>query len=307
MKLRYLLITLLAAVSCGKWVEPKALDFNNDLPERSAEYVQNLLAYKAKKTHKVALAMVEGCGTEPVRRNQHLNVYPDSLDYIAITGTEALHSSLLPEVASMRERGVKFLRTVDYSLAYSAWFEENLEMGEGFLEVLRSYTEKQLSALNGGDYDGILISYLGKTTTTVEDNAQTYFMGEVTNWVQSHSGKKVIFRGYTSNLKDVNILKKCDYIIFNPGNKDTVGEINLAVLAQLSPGVPTSNAIIEVSIPAAIDGEWIGPNAASAVAWIKDYSDRVSKKGIAFSNAQDDYYHPDRSFTEIRGGIKLLD
>lgn len=296
---------LLLVASCAKWTEPKALDYTPSREERSQEYIENLLSFKAKKSHKVSIAIVDAVTQAPVRVADHFTAFPDSLDYIAVTGTEPLYAGIAAEMAEVRKLGTSFLHVVDYSYAYDAWFEDNLSLEEGFLDLLDDYVSKQLSALDAYDYDGIVVSYLGKTTTDVETLAQERFMSAVEAWCDAHPDALIMFRGYTRNLLDPSFLEKCKYIIFVPGDNASVGQLTIAVSAQLTSGVPTDRAIIEVTVPDAVDGDKSGPTAAQAAAWVKEWSDMVTKKGIAFSNAQDDYYGSGRNFAEIRDGIKL--
>lgn len=293
------------AVSCSKWTNPEPLDYSPAPVVRSAEYMENLLAFKAKKTHKVSIAMLDSQSEAPTRANQHLDVYPDSLDYIGLVGTKPLYPSIAAEMASVRERGTKVLHVVDYSLAWDAWFSEHLELEEGFLATLREYTDAQIAALNAYDYDGIVISYTGKTSTDIESRAQKQFIDAVLAWVSAHEGKTVIFRGYARNLEDNSFLSKCEYLIIVPGANTSVGALAVAVNAQLVAGVPKDRLLMEVSIPEAIDGEWVGPNGAQAAAWVKDYTSGINKKGVAFFNAQEDYYNSGRTFPQIRDGINL--
>ena len=281
----------------------KPLDFTPAPKERSAEYMENLLAFKAKKTHKVSVAMVATTPAEPTIANQHLTAYPDSLDYIAIVGDKPLYSGIAAEMADVRTLGTKVLHMVDYGMAWDAWFAENIDLGEGFIDVLKTYTDNQLAALNAYDYDGIIISYTGKTVTDIEERAQKQFMDACLGWVKQHEGKTVLFRGYARNLTDNSFLKNCEYLIVVPGTNASVGELTVAVNAQLVTGVPKDRIMVEVTIPEPVDGEWVGPTGAQGAAWIKDYTAGVGKKGLAFYNAQYDYYHQDGIFPEIRTGI----
>lgn len=306
MKARYIILPLLIlAWGCSKLTSSEPLDFSPSREQRSSEYMENLLAFKAKKSHKVSVAIVDAVTQAPTRVNDHFTSYPDSLDYIAVKGVEPLYPSVAGEMASVRELGTRFLHVIDYSIGYDAWFEDNVELGEGFLDTLKVYTDAQLKALEAYDYDGIVISYLGKTTSDVETRAQEQFLSAVQEWTKAHSDKTVLFRGYTRNLLSNSFLSDCKYIIFVPGDNASVGQLTVAVSAQLTSGVPSDRAIVEVEIPAAVDGDKTGPTAAQAAEWVNTFSDKVSKKGICFSNAQDDYYHPERVYSEIRDGINL--
>ena len=300
--MRKLLLYIFLLAGC---TAVKPLDYSPAPKQRSADYIENLLAFKAKKSHKVSIAVIESTPGYPTRANQHLTAYPDSLDYIALKGLEPLYSGLATEMDLVRPLGIKVLHVVDYSMAYDSWMEDHLELEEGFLAHLKDYTDRQIASANAYSYDGIIVSYLGKTTSEIEVQAQAQFMEDCRNWVKAHRGAEVIFRGYTRNLADPSFLEGCSYIIFVPGDNSSMGEVNLAVYAQLTEGVPTDRAVLEVAIPDAIDGEKVGPTAELAASWVKEFSDRVTKKGLAFTNAQDDYYHPERIFPEIRDGINL--
>lgn len=307
MKAKYIVLIALSAVlaGCAKWTTPATLDYTPAPKERDAQYVEDLLAFKAKKTHKVSLAMVASVSENPTRANQHVNAYPDSLDYIAMVGTEPLFSGIAAEMESVRKLGTKFLHVVDYSIAYEAWFENNLEIGEGFLPLLKEYTDKQIAALNAYNYEGIVISYLGKTSTDIEKTAQTQFLDACLAWKKAHPDAEMIFRGYARNLLDNSFLEDCKYLVIVPGANSSVGQLTVATNAQLVPGVPKDRLLMEVPIPNAVDGEWVGPNGQQAAAWVNEYTSGITKKGVAFSNAQDDYYHPDGIFPQIRDGINF--
>ena len=300
-KINIILVALIAGLTACTAVQP--LDYTPAAKERPADYLENLLAFKAKKTHKVSVAMIATTAEAPTRANQHLTAYPDSLDYIAIVGDKPLHSTIAEEMASVRNLGTKVLHMVDYGMAWDAWFAEHLELEEGFLQVLKTYTDNQLASLDAYPYDGIIISYTGKTVTDIEASAQKQFMDECLGWVKQHEGKTVLFRGYARNLTDNSFLKNCEYLIVVPGTNASVGELTVAVNAQLVTGVPKDRIMVEISIPEPVDGEWVGPTGAQGAAWIKDFTAGVGKKGLAFYNAQYDYYHPDGIFPEIRTGI----
>lgn len=293
-------------MACSKWNTPEAIDFSPSATEkRDAGYIENLLAFKARKTHKLSLAMINSVPGKPSRANQHLTAYPDSLDYIALVGTRPLYKEIASEMKDVRRLGTKILHMVDYSVAYDKWFEEHLELEEGFLSLLESCIQEQLDALDAYNYDGILVSYLGKTGTDIEERAQNKFLDAVNAWIAENEGKTVIFRGYTRNLMDPSFLNKCEYIIIVPGTSASVGQLTLTVNSQMTAGVPKDRLMMEVPIQDALDGDKKGPTAAQAAEWIMEYTSGISKKGMAFSNAQDDYYNPERTFSEIRNGIKL--
>lgn len=335
-------LALFAAVSftaCSDWNEPESLDIKTPSleeqnPELSAAYLENLRTYKAG-AHKVLFAATENpMGTPAVNRSQNLISMPDSIDYIILNNPDNLHPSLVGEMDAVRQKATKVIYKVDYAVFETEWNTIKKADAEGILtdEDELAYfvkrTEETLALCAKFNYDGIIAAYPGRSLVSLlpaqlEAYAarQKNFLDPIVAWQQANSGKFFAFAGTPQYLipESKAIFAKCNYIILPTDKLLNVGDMGAAALMAMGDDVPSDRFILSVQTVPLGDEEMIlgyfgtldanGNKVRSigATAQWLGIDAQYTKAGMLINNVHYDYFDVKRfAYRYTREAIDLM-
>lgn len=330
-----LVATTVSFASCSDWndvesvnvIQPNIKDQN---PALYAKYLENLKTYK-NSDHKLVYAWFDNSEKTPFNRAQHLTEIPDSVDVVALMYPENLVERELKEIESIRtEKGTKVIYTVDFDamkLIYDLRAKEQPAPKEGETSTFPDFVTFMVDSLNHSlsladkyNYDGISISYLGKSMihlTQAEKKIyienQNVFMGMIKTWLERHTNKILLFEGQPQNLIDKTILEKCQIILLPALTLKNQYELTYSVALAKVEGVPTDRLGIKVSSISLdesdnktgyfADGSRIIPIAAQ---WVNSAHDGYTIKGLGIVNINTDYYNPSLVYKYSRQAINTL-
>ena len=119
------MISSAMAASCSGWTEPEALDYGayGNPAGKPEQYLEALRSFKLTD-HKVVILRMDGTSSQPVSRSQHIMAMPDSADFICVTVSDGLHSSVVSEISRVREqKGTCCVSYVDFNSIQDIWTE----------------------------------------------------------------------------------------------------------------------------------------------------------------------------------------
>jgi len=337
---KILIISILTAMftfvfsSCEKWTETESIELNQpNIQEQNPEmyniYLTNLRNYRLSN-HKQVIVWYDNSVSVPVSRADHISALPDSIDMVVLTSPDNLSDSNMEDMSSAQtDKGMKFLYTIDYDATKASYDQAvmdgkepaNAEDEDPFMTYLVKYIENQMNIVTKYPYDGIIISYKGKSPLGLNYNQliemqkyQDTLINAVSNWKKNNVDKLLLFRGFPDNLIDKTILSDCKYIIIDGSDKSTQSSDELIFQARRSSieGVPTDRFIFEVSTSSLeVDDEITGyfsDNVAiteMANAIYKNDDDMV-KAGLGIYNVKNDYYHPYQDYQYTRKALNIM-
>ncbi len=337
---------LTAFVSCSKWTESENLEYHKtpaeEHPEEYAAYLSSIRDYKATE-HRVMLVTMEGTSTFPSRQNQHLISMPDSADYILMKNAFDLHETLAGEIKEVYDtKMTKSLVYVDFSLANDAWDEydnarEEAGKPEPAAEEIKKFfadhAQMQLDLCDRYGFFGIVVSFLGNTSTQKMQASLEGFLTPVKSWIEDNSDKLVFLRGSIRNINTFaleteglkfNFAGESTYHIIAGGENSSVTPVNQHISRTLGTlegkeNVPQDRVILELTVPSEAIPEQKGFTPYEAAAkWllptlglnpdgtpIENFfpKTKFTPCGLCVENAHDDYFDLDMIYKRIRTGI----
>ena len=184
------------STSCEDWTDPESIDihyptFEEQNPQLYADYLKDLKLYKAEG-HKVVFVSFNNPGN-PRHQSERLTVVPDSVDFICLNNPENLSGETQAEMVKIREKAIRTLACINYDDLENEWnkkAEKNPELTE---EEARKYLNERTDALlalcDGYGYDGILVSYTGRSMVGMKEiplqqykERQQNFFSKVMSW-----------------------------------------------------------------------------------------------------------------------------
>ena len=330
-----LVATTVSFASCSDWndvesvnvIQPNIKDQN---PALYAKYLESLRAYK-NSDHKLVYAWFDNSEKTPFNRAQHLTEIPDSVDVVALMHPDKLVDRELKEIESIKtEKGTKVIYTIDFDamkLIYDLRAKEQPAPKEGeastfpdFITFMTDSLSYSLSLANKYNYDGISISYLGKSRmhmTPAEKKIytenQNAFMGIVKTWQERNTNKIMVFEGQPQNLIDKTILEKCQMILLPALAINNAYELTYMASIAKAEGAPVDRLGIKVSSVSldeadtktgyTADGRRAIPVAAE---WAIAAHDGFAINGFAIMNINTDYYNPALVYKYSRQAITTL-
>lgn len=323
--MKHILTPVLAAAavmaSCSEWTEVENEDFLPQIRQDDPAALEALREFKSGE-HMVTMMIVKGSSAAPNRQNQHLTAMPDSVDYFLMTDVDNLHPTIAAEIAEVREKkATRTLNIIDYTTIRSSWEalrEAAADAGndadyteEKFAAYCRTQTEKQIANCAAYGFDGLVASYLGGASSS----AAAPFVEAIDEWHRSNPDKLLFFRGYPAyiaRIENQSVVADSDYIIILTEKASASVAISRQVREQLSTGVPSDRIVLEASIPSIADGgddAQVGASVQTAAQWVMDPKTvstvKCDKRGLAASNAQDDYFNTP-TYKRLREAMAIL-
>lgn len=336
--LKYITISLAlgvaaAFVSCGDWTEPRSIgldeaDIEKDHPELYARYLASLRQYR-QADHKAVYAWFDNSEKAPFSRGQHISSVPDSVDVVSLLHPDDLADFEVREMEALRnDKGMKIVYGISYETIRKGYEQmvkeqmaedENYEAPE-FIPYLKERVEVELAPAAKYGYDGIIIGYKGAGTIhmTAEEKAeykanQEAFLGVITTWLSSNSGKTLALEGNPQNLLDKSILASCEHIILNTLDLRSEGALSVEALMATTDGVPADRFIVAartVSLDVTDKTTGYYENGGRAVIeaayWVTEQQSGFTKAGLGIYNIQNDYYNPSATYRYAREAINIM-
>ncbi|MFA6676708.1 MAG: glycoside hydrolase family 18 [Bacteroidales bacterium] len=320
--------------SCDKWTETESIDLNQpniqeQNPEMYNTYLANLRDYRLSD-HKQVLVWYDNSVEVPVSRADHISALPDSIDMVVLTSPDNLSDYNLEDMSiAQTDKGMKFLYAIDYDATKASYDQAvmdgiepaNAEDEDPFMTYLVKYVDNQMSIFTKYSYDGLIMSYKGKSPLGLNYNQlteiqkyQDVLLNALSNWKSNNADKMLLFRGYPDNLIDKSILSDCEYIIIDGSDNSTQSAEALIFQARRSSveGVPTDRFIFEVSTFSLesddnVTGYFSDDVAITEMANnIYTNEDDIVKAGLGISNVKNDYYHPYQDYQYTRKALNIM-
>lgn len=322
--------------SCSDWTESESLPIKDPTiesvnPELYAQYIASLKEYKQSE-HKVVYVTFDNSNKTPGTRGEHISIVPDSVDIISLASPDNLTKIELEDIDKARSKGTKIVYTISFEQIEAAYAATTpapaaQEGGEGEVPEVSDF-DKFLTAQLGialqlsdtYNYDGVTISYMGRSMQTMTEAqkaayiaSQTIVTDKMTKWAESHKSKMLIYEGYPNNLVNRSMLTLCSYTIIPTQDiKNTFG-MNQRVLQSLAEGVPNHNIILS-TVPFSLDpedtdtGYFSDMTSAmhSTAYWIVINDTKYTKAGLAIYGVQTDYYNRTSVYKYTRGAINIM-
>ena len=334
-------ITMLSA-SCSDWTDVENTDINqpniaDQNPALYAEYLENLREYK-KSDHKCVIVKFNNKIKQTFSRSQHIDVLPDSVDYVSLKHPDGLSEWELEEIEKTRtDKGMKFIYTIDFDaikLVYDNKVIDRqaiidaLEEGEeapaelpAFRTFLVDSLQTSLALTKTYNYDGICFAYKGKSIMhmTEEEKVEytsyhNSFIGVLKDWNKRNADKKILFEGYPQNLLDKSFLPICEFIIvpgINAGSKSNLTYLLNTVNVE---GVPNDRFMVSTETTSLDDadiktGYWSDGETLAVegtALWVAAEYSNFKVVGMAIDNVGNDFFNSTRVYHTTRSAINTI-
>lgn len=333
------LVAALFAGGCSDLVEPEGLDvvypsFEEANPELYAQYVQTLREYKAGP-HKVVFLTLENPtdGAMPTRRNEHVTMMPDSVDFISLNNPAVLHPMTVEEIEKVHEKGTRTIYNIDFAVLEAEWAQlvkSNPQLTEDeALAHIAARTTEMLGYCDRWGFDGITFSYTGRTLESMQEPdlvvytaRQDAFLDPIRAWRSAHPSHVMTFRGNAAYLVEKNrtILDDCAYLIVPSNTVKTYDDLSYNVLTAISAaGVPKDRIVVTAQTTRPGDdkhlfGYWNMTDAQGeqvraiwgCADWTMRPSESFVRSGVMIEDAQYDYYNLTFVYPAIREAIGMM-
>lgn len=256
----------LCAVACSEQIpEPIALvepDIEAQHPELYARYTESLRLYKSKE-HRYVYAWYDNSVKIPTGQAFHLTALPDSIDAVVLTTPSPITDLELEEQGKIRQqKGTKTLYAVDFS-AFKKSFDARYEQATAEEQATMSLTAfladslpTALARVDRFDYDGIAISYTGKSTHYLtaseraeEESLQQAFLGAVKTWKEAHPTKTLLFVGVPERVLDKSLFAHCQSLLVDARAAKSINALSFLLAQSQAEGVPTEKLGLYVGTP----------------------------------------------------------
>ena len=328
------------STSCEDWTDPESIDihyptFEEQNPQLYADYLKDLKLYKAEG-HKVVFVSFNNPGN-PRHQSERLTVVPDSVDFICLNNPENLSGETQAEMVKIREKAIRTRACINYDDLENEWnkkAEKNPELTE---EEARKYLNERTDALlalcDGYGYDGILVSYTGRSMVGMKEiplqqykERQQNFFSKVMSWQAGHIDKMMVFYGNVQYLdpENMDMLDKYNYLILKTTSSTNQVALTMNAMTAIQAGkeaagtntnpVPTDRFIAATQLPLKSDadmliGYWNTKGDRSLAAqgtarWIVQASTEFTRSGIFVDNIQEDYFN--NTYASVREVIQIM-
>lgn len=341
---------LLGMAACDDWTQTESLEvyyptLEEQNPALYAKYLEALRTYKDSE-HKITLVGFDNPQGAPQRRDEHLTILPDSVDFICLENPDNLHPQFTEEFSAVRAMGTRLIYAVDYDAIETLWQEAGetgrpdasgggddsgqvpgTEDDARFLAFCREQTAAMLNLCGKYGYDGVVIRYAGRNYESLDEAEraryaarQNAFFTDVNGWFAAQGGKTRFFEGYPQNLIDKSVIAGCDYLIIPVLDAASKDDLTRAVRLSLVAGVPSERLIAGVTIASAddpsgkrgwfngfeADGKTRLSAAKGAAEWAISDDPSFGRRGISIANAREDYFNVTKNFKNIREAIDIM-
>lgn len=319
--------------TCSDWTDIEGVAINQQSPsgsnpERYAQYLESLRAYKQRE-HYVVYAWFDNSRKAPYSRGQHLSDLPDSLDVVSLKRPDGLAGFETEEMEAIRkDKGTKVVYDISYEAirkTYEQLVKEETALDENykapeFSTYLEETVRNELLPATTYNYDGIIVGYKGAGTIymTEQEKAeyrknQEAFLSAITTWKAANSSKMLAFEGNPQNLQDKSILSSCEHIILNTPDVTSAGALSLAALQALTDGVPSTGFVVAartVSLDTTDKTTGYHDSGERAVIesayWVTRQENVYTKAGLGIYDIQNDYYNPTLIYPNVRKAINIM-
>lgn len=305
-------------------------DINNQNSALYAQYLENLRNYK-NSSHKYFVAYFDNSEKQPFSQGQIFSAAPDSIDYLALTSPSNLTDLEIQEMNEVKTtKCTKLVYKIDfdeiktdYENQAKAFAEDSLNKGKtfiGFNDYLVDSVKTALTYCEKYNFDGIIMAYQGKAKLYMsEEDKIAYtgyendFIGIAIDWAQRHTDKTLIFQGKPQNVINQEIFSLAQFVIIPCNDVESASRVTLTMLMAAEEGVPSDRFVPLVSMYS-LDktdektGYWLdGTLATLGIAkWAVSVHEVFSVVGIAVENANNDYYHADFTYPNVRKAISII-
>ncbi|MCD7930820.1 MAG: glycoside hydrolase family 18 [Tannerellaceae bacterium] len=321
----------LLCISCGDWTDMESIkltepNIKDQNPGLYTGYLENLRNYR-KSDHYIVYAWFDNSEKVPFSRGQHISQVPDSLDVIALMYPDNLADWELEEMNSLRqEKAMEIIYTVSYDAIKSVHTNlitlyENDDKGvvakpKDWISFMTDSVNHALSLLDTYGYDGICISYAGKSTIHMTDEeaeeyttAQNTFFSLVNNVVGKQTGKRIVFEGKTQYLADKTFLQACTHIIIPILDVSSKDALTYNIITANVDGVPSDRFIVTAqttSLEGGSIGYWSDGSLAlySTASWVMAAHTGFTVAGLGIYNVNTEYFNSD--YTVIKETIGIM-
>lgn len=304
--------------SCSEWTMPENLDFHRQTPEQAdpeayAQYLEALRAYKQSE-HNVMIVGMKGTDQYPNSQSQHIMAMPDSADYVVVHMGATLHEKIAAEIPEvLQKKGTQTLLYIDYAEIATAWQaleDQRADNGQapGTDEELTAFfteqTQAQFARCNPYGFAGVVVSFQGTKVAGYAYNSQAAYMAAVKAFHEVNPDKVMLFRGGARNVIDQEFLKEFKYLIIVAGEEKKLSVLPGRILGSTA---PKDCVIMELTVPSADVPEQVGETPVNAATWLVDTEHSgYTPRGLCVENAQDDYFHKDMAFKNVRAAITVM-
>lgn len=334
-----LLSSVIFASCIDEWTQTESIQIDEPTleeknPELYAEYLEMLRQYK-KSEHKVVYVSYNNLVKDPVSRAHHIDVIPDSVDYVELIHPDDLVERELEEMDDTRNRkGTKFIYTISYSTLEDEYLlkvvagKENISESEkfvkpteeDFLVFINEYTTSKLALAQKYNYDGVILSYMGQglLNSTEEEKAiytarQKAFLAPISKWAESNPEKLLSFEGRAYNLINKAILQRCNHIIVPSSYASSASGVEKILRMSLREDIPVEKLMVAVQTPN-IDnpndkttGYFDGESAILGIGyWMGHLHNDFEVAGMAIYNVNNDFYNINKIYGNTRKAISLI-
>ena len=322
---------------CSDWTRPEPIPFRYvKLEEKNPglyqDYMESLRDYHESE-RKLLIAKFDNVSQRPSGRSEHVNCLPDSTDYVILTSVSSMSEFLQKDLADLQtNKGTKVLAQVDVNELtekYKLYVEEKAEEEVmPFSQYISQEMPAWMEAFGQYDYDGINVLWTGRNPESCIPQMleelkaeQTAFLTPLLDWLDAHEGKLFFLEGSPQYLLlDRPVAKEADYILVPALSARTSAEFTHQVNKVLMEGnVPVDRIVLVVTTPSLTDpslpeGHFSERNPdgteMSAIVggahWVNGVYESFLPKGLAVAHAQNDYFDLNKTFSEIRSAISIM-
>lgn len=255
--LTVLFTSVLSFSSCSDWTEPESLtlhynSFEEQNPQLYQDYLEDLRNYKAGD-HKIMIVSFDNPIANPTKQAEHLNILPDSIDFVNLNTPDNLNSEIVAEMEAIRkDKGTKTIYTISHDEFETAWAAKLKEEGgeslteEDALTYLAECTDKALALCDKYNYDGIIVDYTGRSLVSMTEDVlaeynarQKNFFNRIIEWKQKNSSKSLFFYGNVQYLvlENMPMLSNYDCIILKSLGSTNGDDLSVKAYLAVQAGI----------------------------------------------------------------------
>lgn len=299
----FLLLALLATVSCSDWTDQKTVDIDpqhakEQNPELWARYMEALRAYRQSK-HFVTYGSFDNGAEKPKNEGAYLRSLPDSLDIVTPSHPENLTSYDCEDILLLQEKSIKVLYLVDYTAQMSALTDA---------AKLGAWLDKSIATASQLGVDGFAIKgtplYGG---TEVEQAARREAAKLIVSKLSAAVGdsKLLVFEGDPAFINTAD-LNKLDYVVLNTATIVSAVDLKLYVAGVIE----NFPSLKEKLLLSAKINEKLTNEEGEKLDAVTEMTNRVVSlgplAGLAIYALGDDYYHTKMNYETSRKAIQIM-
>lgn len=324
-------IVALFQSSCSDWTDPESLSMDyatieTQNPELYENYLKDLREYRASE-HQLVYAWFDNSEKVPCSRAHHLTDLPDSIDVVGLIYPDRLTNMEIGEIKAIREdKGMKVIYTIDYDKIKSAYNDKVLSasneepFSKDFRPFLTDSLTYALSLASKYNYDGICISYTGKSSLHMAENElreykqnENCFMEIISDWMERTGDKySLVFQGYPQNVLSENavVLDKSSILFISGLEANSTSELASLLTKGYIEKYKDHYGISVIGIPLKnSDGHYMMGDvlAVNAVAeWASVPQSGLNICAVGAYDVSGDYFSADSNYKNIRNMISIL-